>query len=215
MNTPSPHRPPKLLDQLADLLHQRNYTPAIVRAYVDWVRRFIFFNAKRHPRELGADEVKRFLDYLAGEGQATLFQQAEAGRALRFLYEVQLEKPLPGIVIARGLPEEVPATDAKPQAAPKLLDQMRHVLRVRHYARRTEDSYVDWVKRYIFFNNVRHPAALGAPEVSRFLTHLAVEGHVSASTQSQALNALVFLYKQAPIQKAVGGGQKAVESRAV
>jgi site-specific recombinase XerD len=82
------------------------------------------------------------------------------------------------------------------QHAPKLLDQMREVMRVRHYARATEEAYVDWVKRYILFHNKRHPAAMGAQEVSRFLTHLAVEGHVAASTQNQALNAIVFRYKQ-------------------
>src|SRR5262249_36256075 len=79
---------------------------------------------------------------------------------------------------------------------PKLLDQVRHVLRVQHYARRTEDCYVDWARRFILFHDKRHPASLGAPGVSRFLTHLAVEGHVAVSTQMQALNALVFLYKR-------------------
>jgi hypothetical protein len=70
---------------------------------------------------------------------------------------------------------------------------MREVLRVGHYSQATEEAYVDWTKRYILFHNKRHPAALGAAEVTRFLTHLAVEGHVAASTQNQALNAIVFL----------------------
>jgi integron integrase len=69
-------------------------------------------------------------------------------------------------------------------------------LRVRHYARRTEDCYVDWVRRFILFHGKRHPADLQAPHIEAFLTYLAVQGHVSASTQNQALCALVFLYKQ-------------------
>lgn len=77
-----------------------------------------------------------------------------------------------------------------------LLDQLRHTLRTRNYSLRTEDSYVHWVRRYILFHNKRHPAELGDAAVVAFLTHLAVDRKVSANTQNQALNALVFLYKQ-------------------
>jgi len=78
----------------------------------------------------------------------------------------------------------------------KLLDRVRDMLRVKHYSIRTEQAYVNWIKRYIYFHNVRHPAEMGAPEVQAFLTHLAVEGNVAASTQNQALSALLFLYRQ-------------------
>src|SRR5207237_6592723 len=67
-------------------------------------------------------------------------------------------------------------------------------LRVRHYSRRTERAYLGWIRRYIVFHAKRHPAEMGAAEVSRFLSSLAVEGRVSASTQNQALAALLFLY---------------------
>jgi len=73
---------------------------------------------------------------------------------------------------------------------------MNQVLRVRHYSPRTEACYCHWVKRFILFHGKRHPRELGAAEVEQFLTHLAVRGRVSASTRNQALNALVFLYKQ-------------------
>jgi integron integrase len=73
---------------------------------------------------------------------------------------------------------------------------VRQAIRVRHYSIRTEDAYVAWIKRYIFFHKVRHPAEMGAAEINQFLTHLAVEGHVSASTQNQAFSALLFLYQQ-------------------
>lgn len=79
--------------------------------------------------------------------------------------------------------------------APKLLEQLRESLRVRHYSLRTEDAYVDWARRFILFHGKRHPKDMGAPEVGAFLTHLAVERHVSPSTQNQAKAALLFLYR--------------------
>lgn len=78
---------------------------------------------------------------------------------------------------------------------PKLLDQMRDRLRVKHYSIRTEELYLHWAKRFILFHGKRHPSDMGAVEVEAFLTHLAVDGNVAASTQNQALSALLFLYK--------------------
>jgi site-specific recombinase XerD len=77
----------------------------------------------------------------------------------------------------------------------KLLDQVRQTLRTRHMSIRTERVYVYWIERYIRFHGIRHPNTMGTPEVEQFLTHLAVEGRVSASTQNQALGALLFLYQ--------------------
>jgi len=77
---------------------------------------------------------------------------------------------------------------------PRLLDQVRRALRMRHYSPRTESAYVHWIVRYIRFHGVRHPNEMGEREVTAFLTHLAVEANVAPSTQNQALNALVFLY---------------------
>jgi len=76
------------------------------------------------------------------------------------------------------------------------MDQMRHALRVRHYSERTEEAYCRWVVRFIRFHGVRHPAEMGEAEVNAFLTHLAVKEHVSSSTQTQALSALLFLYRK-------------------
>jgi hypothetical protein len=78
----------------------------------------------------------------------------------------------------------------------KLLDQVRDAIRLKHYSYRTEQAYVGWIKRYIYFHDVRHPSEMGAPEVEAFLTHLAVKEHVAASTQNQALSALLFLYRE-------------------
>jgi integron integrase len=88
---------------------------------------------------------------------------------------------------------ESPAT---PSPAPKLLDQLRAALRVRHMSLNTEESYVSWARRYILFHGKRHPKTLGAEAVQAFLSHLAVDRQVSASTQNQAKAALLFLYKQ-------------------
>jgi site-specific recombinase XerD len=78
----------------------------------------------------------------------------------------------------------------------RLLDQMRERIRVRHYSIRTEQCYVEWVRRYVLFHGKRHPRELGPREVEAFLTHLAVVGRVSASTQNQAKSALLFLYRE-------------------
>ena len=79
---------------------------------------------------------------------------------------------------------------------PKLLDQVRRALRTKHYSRRTEEAYVHWIRKYILYHNKRHPKDMGEKEINQFLTHLAVDRHVAASTQNQALCAIIFLYKQ-------------------
>ncbi len=78
---------------------------------------------------------------------------------------------------------------------PRLLDLVRNEIRLRHYSLRTEKAYIDWITRFIIFHNKRHPKDLGADHVSAYLTYLATRKNVAASTQNQALNALVFLYK--------------------
>jgi integron integrase len=83
-----------------------------------------------------------------------------------------------------------------PEHSRKLLDQVRDAIRLKHYSIRTEDAYADWVKRFILFHGKRHPAEMGVPEITAFLTHLAVHDQVASSTQNQALNALVFLYRE-------------------
>jgi len=79
--------------------------------------------------------------------------------------------------------------------APKLMERMTLALRARHYSLRTEQAYAHWVRRFVFFHNLRHPATMAEPEINAFLTHLAVDGKVSSSTQNQALSAILFLYR--------------------
>ena len=87
------------------------------------------------------------------------------------------------------------SAEAEPRA-PKLLVQVREALRARHYSRRTEEAYVGWVRRYVKFHRLRHPAELGAEEIRGFLTALATQAELSASSQTQALSALLFLYRR-------------------
>ena len=91
------------------------------------------------------------------------------------------------------IPEETPFWQP---GEPKLLERVRNRCRLRHLALSTEHAYAGWIRRFILFHNKRHPLQMGAVEVSAFLTHLAVKDHVAASTQNQALSALLFLYRE-------------------
>ena len=113
----------------------------------------------------------------------------DAGTAIRSVRYASVTDRFPVVHVFRETP---PAEAPKP----KLLDRLRHGVRARHYSRRTEKAYVHWAKRYIFFHGKRHPAEMGAAEVTAFLTALAVRERVAASTQNQALNALLFLYRE-------------------
>src|SRR5436190_4531788 len=79
---------------------------------------------------------------------------------------------------------------------PRLLDRVRDKIRLRHYSIRTEQAYLDWIKRFIVFHGKRHPETLGAPEVEAFLTSLAVEHNVAAATQNLAKSSILFLYRE-------------------
>ncbi len=79
---------------------------------------------------------------------------------------------------------------------PRLLDRVRQEIPLRHYSLRTEETYVGWIRRFILFHKKKHPSAMGAEEVTQFLSDLAVRGNVAAATQNQALSAILFLYRQ-------------------
>jgi integron integrase len=173
--------PPRLLDQVRDTARRQGHPEPAAAAIADWCERFIRFHGKRHPRELGVGEVGQFLDHLASTERDPVRALAESRDAIALLYRDVLHRDLGPLPLPRP---------------PRLLDQVRQVLRVRHYAVGTEDAYVHWIVRFIRFHHTRHPRDMGAAEVSQFLTDLAVRGRVAASTQNQALNALVFLYRQ-------------------
>lgn len=139
------------------------------------------FHGKRHPGELGLGDIGQFLEHVAKCEQDPLRALEGAREALRFLYEEFLKREM------GELPYPQP---------PKLLDQLRRAIRLRHYSPRTESCYVDWVVRFIRFHHLRHPRDMGGAEIEMFLTALAVKEHVSSSTQNQGFNALLFLYQQ-------------------
>lgn len=99
---------------------------------------------------------------------------------------------------ALSFPVTLTTSEASPMSPPKgtLLNQVRHVLRRLNYSPRTEQAYVHWIRRFVLFHHKQHPQHLGPQHVESFLTHLAVERKVAASTQNQALSALLFLYRQ-------------------
>ncbi len=180
--SPAPSLPPPcLLDQLRQAARQRGHPEATVTAYADCCRRFILFHGKQHPRELGLAEVGQFLQSVAQTDKDPVRAIALGRDALDFLYQELLPLEL------GELPSPRP---------PRLLDQVRQVLRVRHYSLATERCYLQWITRFILFRGKRHPCDTGAAEIEQFLGHLAVMGHVAASTQNQAFHALLFLYQQ-------------------
>lgn len=177
---PSPGtQAPKLLDQVRDLARARGHSELTVQAFHDWICRFILFHGKRHPRDMGRPEIAHYLEHVVQTEQEPLVALATCRPALEFLYAEVLHIDIGELPLVRP---------------PRLLDQVRQVLRVKHYALRTEDCYVQWITRFIHFHRKRHPREMGAAEVEQFLTDLAVNGRVSASTQNQALHALLFLY---------------------
>ncbi len=174
-------QPPRLLDQLRQAALTQFGRPEPGERYARWATRFILFHHKRHPRDLGADEVQHFLEHVGKTEERPVDALFAAREALAFLYQQVLGIPLEEV----RLPEP-----------PRLLERVRLALRVRHYSPATENCYVTWAERFIRFHHLRHPRDMGAAEVNAFLTHLAVQERVAASTQNQALNALVFLFQQ-------------------
>lgn len=170
---------PRLLDQFRQAAKGRGHSAPTTDALAAWVRLFIFFHDKQHPSTLSLSHVTRFLQHVVATEPDPLPALAMARAALSLLYSGVLNQDL------GELPHPRP---------PKVLDQLRLVLRVRHYSPRTEDCYVNWVRRFILFHHKRHPRTMGTAEVEQFLTHLAVHDRISASSQNQALNALLFFY---------------------
>jgi integron integrase len=184
--------PPKLLDRLGQALCDRQVAPDRVAAYLQSIAGYIRFHGLRHPRELGLEHVTEFLAHLRRQPDVTPAHEETARAALGFLYDQFLAAETPAAAAPAGA---APSPEPRPTPSP-FLNRCHEVLRLRHYALRTEECYVNWIKRFILFHGKRHPADLGAAEIEAFLTHLAVQEHVAASTQNQAMNALLFLYQQ-------------------
>ena len=141
-----PNRAPRLLDSVRDTAIKQGYPLTTIATFVDWTRRYVRFHDCRHPRNLALDDIVRFENHVSQSDNNPLVAVTMARMALEFLYREVLHHnveflPLP-----------------KP---PRLLDQVKQVMRVRHYSPRTEDSYVQWIKRYILFHGKRHRRPMG------------------------------------------------------
>src|SRR5262245_45062146 len=148
--SPLPPAPPSLLDQLRLIARQHGHLEPTVAAFADWSRRFILFHGKRHPRELGLPEAGQFLEASAQTAKDPVRALAAGREALAFLHREVLHRDLGELPLPRP---------------PRLLDQVRPVLRVRHYARSTEECYLQWITRFFLFHHKRHPRDLGRAEV--------------------------------------------------
>ena len=179
-NGDSTPKPSRFLTQLAEAAQRHGHSGATADAMAQWCRLFILFHGKKHPQEMGRAEIAAYLDQIARTAKDALGAIENAHAALEFLYGTYLQRQL------GELPRPRP---------PRLLDQVKQVMRLKHYALSTEQCYTQWIRRFILFHGKRHPRDMGAAELELFLSDLAVQGHVSASTQNQALNAIVFLYR--------------------
>jgi hypothetical protein len=174
----TPTQAPRLLDQFRAAARAAGQPETWIEPLAGWVSNFIVFHGKRHPRELDAAARDAFLRHVVQTRKDPLAALAAVRLAVRLLYEEVLHQAI------RELPQPRP---------PLLLDHLRQVMRLGHYSAKTEKCYVRWATRFILFHGKRHPRDMRAAKVEQFLTHLATDGHVSASTQNQALNALVLL----------------------
>src|SRR5258707_1283255 len=151
-----PSAPPlRLLDQLRLAARRLGHPERTVAAFADWAHRFILFHNKRHPREMGLAEVGQFFESIARSDKDPIVALDASRAALDFLYRDVLHLNLGELLLPRP---------------PRLLDQVRQILRVRHYALGTEDCYVQWIRRFTLFHGKRHPRNLGAAEVEQFVT---------------------------------------------
>jgi integron integrase len=165
-----------------------------------WTERFVNFAGQPGSPKSIADCRKQFLAEVASTQSATPWLLQEIEEAIRLFVSLAEPAELSVLLQRQSSPHEperprTPSPHPISQGRPvKLIDQIRGVIRAKHYSRRTEEAYIHWARQFILFHDKRHPLEMGEIEVASFLEHLAVNKAVAASTQNQALNALVFLY---------------------
>jgi integron integrase len=173
-----------------------------------WAERFVNFIRQSQSPESIAHCRERFLAEVASTQSASPRLLQEIDEATGLLVQLAEPAEVSALLQRPALPAQATARPLPPQLErssrpAKLIDQIRAVIRARHYSRRTEEAYIHWARQFIVFHGKRHPLEMGEIEVASFLEHLAVNKAVAASTQNQALNALVFLYGKV-LQKPFG-----------
>jgi len=191
--------------------------------YAHWVRRFFSRQQKRTSRrDLGRGEIEAFIQVLAAQDGVAAWQIVQARDALEIYYEqfrgIALEpagfvgmrvvggpatpKPVDRIPASRVNVKSTSVTEPRRRQSARKVDlgelekAVRVVLRTEHYALKTEKAYLQWIRRFVSYHNGKRPSSMGGPEIHQFLSHLALKDLVAASTQNQALNAIVFLYRK-------------------
>src|SRR6202140_433389 len=165
-NADSKPKASRFLTQLAEAAERHGHSGATADAMARWCRHFILFHGTKHPQEMGCAEIAAYLDHVAKTAKDARGAIENAHAGLEFLYGTYLQRQL------GALPRPRP---------PRLLDQVKQVMRLKHYALSTEQCYTQWIRRFILFHNKRHPRDMGAAELELFLSDLAVAGNVSAS----------------------------------
>ena len=206
------------------MILQRLHVPKSHQSfYLHWVRLFFskMFGKDQRRRDLGLPEIAAFLQGLRRNSSVTEWQIAQAQKALEVYYEhyrgISLEplseprnqlyqspesacSPRSSASFSRDQPEFIPSpprrTDHSPVDWKALEKEVRRVLRVEHYALKTEKNYWSWIRRFVSYHQDRRPSSMGAAEIHQYLSHLAINRQVAVSTQNQALNAIVFLYRK-------------------
>jgi integrase len=199
--TPNHQSGRKLLQRAWDSLLGEGFAEAVARRYVSWMRDYVLFHDKRHPQEMGVPEVRAFLEDARFSGQTG--ERVEAAAAIRFLYEVVLQRHWPRGALEGPNENTANRSPGKPKAVylngrqpgVKLLDRVRNALACGSIRPGDGEDLRGLDQAIHPLPRMRHPEEMGALEVEQFLTHLAVERKVAKDTQRQALNALVFLYR--------------------
>jgi integron integrase len=162
--------------------------------YIHWVRRFLK-SCNYQLENINAERVSQYLDSLDSDEKVANWQVKQAADAVILYVEQYLKKPLKQII---PLAEDSRSTSADQKASlswEQTLEEAKNVIRLRHYSLSTERTYLGWIARFKTYVRDREPHLLEPDDVKKYLTHLALHGRVSASTQNQAFNALLFLYR--------------------
>jgi len=211
---PNPRWPQGYFEVLEDLGIAAKRQPF----YAHWVRQFFQQFPGQRRRDLGRPALERFLATLDNQDTVAAWQVAQAREAIELYYEqfrgIALAAPRPTRTAKQGDEQQPfttkhrqdgPALDVPPPKPrrgggttdwPALETTVRTALRTEHYARKTEKAYVQWIRAYVDYHHGRRPSEMGAAQIHHFLSHLAINKQVAASTQNQALSAVIFLYKK-------------------
>jgi integron integrase len=165
-----------------------------IKFYVHWVRRFLK-SCNYQLDHINTQHVSQYLDSLDADEKIADWQVRQAADAVILYVEKYLKRPLQPITSLARDSREKSADQKRSLPWQQTLDEAKNVIRLRHYSLSTEKTYLGWMGRFKIYMNDHEPHLLEANDMKKYLTHLAVHGRVSASTQNQAFNALLFLYR--------------------